>query len=70
MEVSSHAIVQNRIDGLDFALKILTNITQDHLDFHKTIDEYVKVKSRFFDDESLKLINKDESKFALIAPMR
>lgn len=62
MEVSSHAIVQNRIDGLAFALKILTNITQDHLDFHKTIDEYIAVKSRFFDDESLKLINKDENK--------
>ena len=62
MEVSSHAIVQNRIDGLSFALKILTNITQDHLDFHKTIDEYIAVKSRFFEDESLKLINKDESK--------
>ena len=62
MEVSSHAIVQNRIDGLSFALKILTNVTQDHLDFHKTIDEYIAVKSRFFDDESLKLINKDESK--------
>ncbi|KFL33499.1 MULTISPECIES: UDP-N-acetylmuramoyl-L-alanyl-D-glutamate--2,6-diaminopimelate ligase [unclassified Sulfurospirillum] len=62
MEVSSHAIVQNRIDGLPFALKILTNVTQDHLDFHKTIDEYIAVKSRFFDDESVKLINKDESK--------
>lgn len=62
MEVSSHAIVQNRIDGLHFALKILTNVTQDHLDFHKTIDEYIAVKSRFFEDESLKLINKDESK--------
>ena len=60
MEVSSHAIVQNRIDGLSFALKILTNVTQDHLDFHKTIDEYIAVKSRFFEDESLKLINKDE----------
>ena len=62
MEVSSHAIVQNRIDGLTFALKILTNITQDHLDFHKTIDAYIEVKSKFFEDESLKLINKDESK--------
>jgi UDP-N-acetylmuramoyl-L-alanyl-D-glutamate--2,6-diaminopimelate ligase len=61
MEVSSHAIVQNRIDGLPFALKILTNVTQDHLDFHKTIDEYIAVKSRFFEDEGLKLINKDES---------
>ena len=60
MEVSSHAIAQNRIDGLSFALKILTNVTQDHLDFHKSIDEYIAVKSRFFEDESLKLINKDE----------
>lgn len=60
MEVSSHAIAQNRIDGLCFALKILTNVTQDHLDFHKTIDEYIAVKSQFFEDEGLKLINKDE----------
>ncbi|MBN1839106.1 MAG: UDP-N-acetylmuramoyl-L-alanyl-D-glutamate--2,6-diaminopimelate ligase [Campylobacterales bacterium] len=60
MEVSSHAIAQNRIDGLSFALKILTNVTQDHLDFHKSIEEYIAIKSRFFEDESLKLINKDE----------
>jgi len=60
MEVSSHAIAQNRIDGLSFALKILTNVTQDHLDFHKTLDTYIAIKSQFFDDEGLKLINKDE----------
>jgi len=60
MEVSSHAIAQNRIDGLLFALKILTNVTQDHLDFHKTLDAYIAIKSQFFNDESLKLINKDE----------
>ena len=47
MEVSSHAIVQKRIEGLNFELKILTNITQDHLDYHKTIDEYVSVKIVF-----------------------
>ncbi len=62
MEVSSHAIAQRRIEGLRFALKILTNITQDHLDYHKTLEEYIKVKSSFFGDESLKLINKDETK--------
>ncbi len=62
MEVSSHAIVQDRIEGLDFELKILTNITQDHLDYHKTLDEYVQVKNSFFQDESKKLINKDETK--------
>ncbi len=62
MEVSSHAIDQNRIQDLDFALKVFTNVTQDHLDYHKTIEEYRAVKSRFFLDDSLKLINKDEAK--------
>lgn len=62
MEVSSHAIVQKRIEGLDFELKILTNITQDHLDYHKTIGEYISVKNSFFQDEGKKLINKDETK--------
>jgi len=60
MEVSSHAIAQKRIEGLPFALKILTNITQDHLDYHKSIEEYIHVKNSFFQDESKKLINKDE----------
>ncbi len=60
MEVSSHAIEQNRIEGLDFALKIHTNITQDHLDYHKTIQEYIDVKNSFFNDDSMKLINKDD----------
>ncbi|MBU1658604.1 UDP-N-acetylmuramoyl-L-alanyl-D-glutamate--2,6-diaminopimelate ligase [bacterium] len=60
MEVSSHAIVQKRIEGLDFELKILTNITQDHLDYHKTLEEYRAVKNSFFQDDGKKLINKDE----------
>jgi UDP-N-acetylmuramoyl-L-alanyl-D-glutamate--2,6-diaminopimelate ligase len=62
MEVSSHAIVQQRIEGLNFELKILTNITQDHLDYHKTIEEYIEVKNSFFKDDSKKLINRDEEK--------
>jgi len=62
MEVSSHAIVQKRVEGLDFELKILTNITQDHLDYHKTIGEYIATKNSFFQDEGKKLINKDETK--------
>ena len=60
MEVSSHAIEQNRIEGLDFALKIHTNITRDHLDYHKTIEEYIRVKNLFLSDESKKLINIDD----------
>lgn len=62
MEVSSHAIEQERIAGINFGLKILTNITQDHLDYHKSIEEYVRIKNLFFADESKKLINKDEPK--------
>lgn len=60
MEVSSHAIEQNRIEGLSFALKIHTNITRDHLDYHKTIEEYIRVKNLFLSDESKKLINIDD----------
>ena len=62
MEVSSHAIVQKRIEGINFALKVFTNISQDHLDYHKTMQEYKRVKSSFFSDESHKLINKDGGK--------
>lgn len=59
MEVSSHAIAQKRIEGLDFALKILSNIQSDHLDFHKTLQDYIATKNSFFSDEGAKLINKD-----------
>ena len=62
MEVSSHAIAQERIEGINFALKILTNITQDHLDYHETLEAYARVKNSFFQDESVKLINRDEPK--------
>lgn len=62
MEVSSHAIEQGRIEGLEFALKVHTNITRDHLDYHKTIEEYIRVKNSFLSDETPKLINKDDPK--------
>tara|TARA_B100001063_G_scaffold66200_1_gene60205 strand:+ start:2159 stop:3445 length:1287 start_codon:yes stop_codon:yes gene_type:complete len=60
MEVSSHAIQQKRIEGLTFELKIHTNITRDHLDYHKTIEEYINIKNSFFTDDTKKLINKDD----------
>ncbi|MBR5736266.1 MAG: UDP-N-acetylmuramoyl-L-alanyl-D-glutamate--2,6-diaminopimelate ligase [Bacteroidales bacterium] len=50
MEVSSHSIDQERIKGLVFAGGIFSNITHDHLDYHKTFDNYLRCKKRFFDD--------------------
>ncbi len=62
MEVSSHAIDQKRIEGLTFALKVHTNVTSDHLDYHGTVEEYRRIKSLFFADETPKLLNKDDIK--------
>ncbi len=50
MEVSSHAIHQDRIAGAEFAGGLFTNISHDHLDYHDTFDEYIAVKKKFFDD--------------------
>ena len=49
MEVSSHAVAQKRISGLIFAGGIFTNLTRDHLDYHKTVENYLKAKKAFFD---------------------
>jgi UDP-N-acetylmuramoyl-L-alanyl-D-glutamate--2,6-diaminopimelate ligase len=50
MEVSSHAIEQGRVAGLDFDGGVFTNITHDHLDYHKTFKNYINAKKKFFDD--------------------
>ncbi len=63
MEVSSHAIVQHRITGLKFTGAAFSNITHDHLDYHKTFEEYIKAKKIFFDnlqDDAFALTNKDD----------
>ena len=50
MEVSSHALAQERVGGLEFAGGIFTNLTRDHMDFHETMDNYLKAKKSFFDN--------------------
>jgi UDP-N-acetylmuramoyl-L-alanyl-D-glutamate--2,6-diaminopimelate ligase len=63
MEVSSHAVVQQRIGGLRFGGGIFSNITRDHLDYHNTFIEYMNAKKRFFDvlgKDSFALINNDD----------
>lgn len=65
MEVSSHAVVQERIAGLNFAGGVFTNLTHDHLDYHKTFDEYLKAKKKFFDDldkNAFALVNTDDKR--------
>ncbi|MCB0696920.1 MAG: UDP-N-acetylmuramoyl-L-alanyl-D-glutamate--2,6-diaminopimelate ligase, partial [Chitinophagaceae bacterium] len=65
MEVSSHAIHQQRIAAIQFAGGIFTNITHDHLDYHKTFDEYIRVKKMFFDNlpkKAFALTNADDKR--------
>ncbi|MAT53973.1 MAG: UDP-N-acetylmuramoyl-L-alanyl-D-glutamate--2,6-diaminopimelate ligase [Saprospirales bacterium] len=63
MEVSSHAVVQQRIAGLTFAGGVFTNITHEHLDYHKTFKAYIAAKKKFFDDlpeTAFALVNIDD----------
>ncbi len=65
MEVSSHAVVQERIAGLQFAGGIFTNITHDHLDFHLTFENYIRAKKGFFDQlpkSAFALVNVDDKR--------
>ena len=63
IEVSSHALVQQRVTGLNFSGGIFTNITHDHLDYHQTFDAYLTAKKSFFDhlpEQAFALVNKDD----------
>jgi UDP-N-acetylmuramoyl-L-alanyl-D-glutamate--2,6-diaminopimelate ligase len=65
MEVSSHAVAQGRIEGLNFAGALFTNITHDHLDYHRTFESYIRAKKGFFDGlsaDAFALVNVDDKR--------
>ena len=66
MEVSSHAIALERVGGLHFAVAAFTNLTEDHLDFHKTMENYCDTKAQLFTRCDCAVINRDDSWFERI----
>jgi UDP-N-acetylmuramoyl-L-alanyl-D-glutamate--2,6-diaminopimelate ligase len=67
MEVSSHALELGRVGGIRFACGVFTNLTQDHLDFHGTMEAYFEAKRRLFDRSAVAVVNVDDSYGRLIA---
>jgi UDP-N-acetylmuramoyl-L-alanyl-D-glutamate--2,6-diaminopimelate ligase len=70
MEVSSHSLAMHRVYGLDFSVGVFTNLTQDHLDFHGSMDQYFEAKQRLFDgmtSSSFAVLNSDDNYGARIA---
>lgn len=61
MEVSSHSLALDRVYGIDFECGIFTNLTRDHLDFHKTFENYYEAKFKLFERSRIKLINADDT---------
>jgi len=60
MEVSSHALDLNRVYGIHFIIGVFTNLSQDHLDYHKTMDNYLEAKTKLFENSDFAIINADD----------
>ncbi len=67
LEVTSHALDQYRVWGIDFAIGVLTNVTNEHLDYHKTWEQYVKVKSKLLKNAKIAIVNKDDNSYGVIS---
>lgn len=65
MEVSSHALARNRVYGLKFDVGVMTNVTQDHLDFHKTMEAYAAAKASLMDQSRVGVVNLDDPRAEL-----
>ncbi len=63
LEVTSHSLDQNRVRGIDFKIGVLTNVTQDHFDYHKNYDLYLKAKSKLFAKSDIAILNLDDKSY-------
>ncbi len=63
LETTSHALDQNRVTGVTFDIGVITNITSEHLDYHRTRDKYIKAKSKLLTHSKTSVINRDDSSF-------
>lgn len=59
MEVSSHALYLKRVYGIEFSIGVMTNVTPEHLDFHKTMEDYARTKAMLFENSRISVINSD-----------
>lgn len=68
LEVTSHGIDQHRIWGIPFAIGVLTNITHEHLDYHKTYEKYVKAKVKLLKNAKVAVLNRDDKSYPIVLP--
>lgn len=68
IETTSHGLHQNRVFGVDFDIGVLTNITNEHLDYHKTYLKYVEAKARLFQNAKVSILNADDDSYSYIKP--
>lgn len=66
LEVTSHALDQYRVFGIDFAVGVLTNITREHFDYHKTYDRYVEAKSKLLNNAKRVVLNRDDNSYKFV----
>lgn len=69
LEVTSHALDQNRVRNINFEIGVLTNITHEHLDYHGTYEKYLRIKSKLLKKSKIAIINMDDSSYKLVKPI-
>ena len=70
LEVTSHALDQNRTWGINFEIGVLTNVTNEHLDYHKTYERYVKAKFKLLKKSETAILNKDDNSFKYVKELK